>query len=180
MERRELIKLVTLATGAVLTVPLSSTLLTACKKVEKTEDIAYALQFFNKEDFSIVKNLIDVILPKTDSPSASDVGVHQIIDTIIGKVYTSDQQKSFSDKFSALKTYLLEDNQLESLQNLSKSTNENDKDAKSAFLNLKQQTIAYYLSTEEISKNYLNFLPIPGEYKPCIKLDEVNGKAWAI
>ena len=55
MERRELIKLVTLATGAALAVPLSGSLLTACKKVVHVEDSSYTTQFFNKEDFSLKK-----------------------------------------------------------------------------------------------------------------------------
>ncbi len=55
MERRELIKLVTLATGAALAVPLSSSLLIACKKVEHVKESNYRLQFFNEEDFSLVQ-----------------------------------------------------------------------------------------------------------------------------
>lgn len=180
MERRELIKLITFATGGALAIPLSSSLLVACKQVEKQEEIDYVLQFFNKEDFLLIKDLVDVILPKTDSPSASELGVHKMIDTIIGSVYTVEEKTVFADEFSALKNYLIEGNQIEALQNLSKSTDLNDDNAKSAFLSLKQQTIAYYISTEEISKNHLNYLPVPGEYKPCIPLSEVNGKAWAI
>jgi len=52
--------------------------------------------------------------------------------------------------------------------------------AKAALLDIKQQAVAYYLSTKEIATNYLNYLPIPGEYEPCISLESVNGKVWAI
>ncbi len=48
------------------------------------------------------------------------------------------------------------------------------------YTEVKQQTIAYYLASEEISTKYLNYLPVPGEYKACIPLSEVGGKAWAI
>jgi len=48
------------------------------------------------------------------------------------------------------------------------------------FQELKQQAIAYYLSTEEINTKYLNYLPVPGEYQACIPLSEIGGKAWAI
>jgi hypothetical protein len=53
-------------------------------------------------------------------------------------------------------------------------------DIKKGLHQIKQQTVAYYLSTEKIGTEYLNYLPIPGEYKSCISLDEVGGKAWAI
>jgi len=95
MERRELIKLVTFATGAVLAVPLSSSLLTACKKVARVEDSSYTTHFFNEEDFSLAQNLLNFILPKTDSPSAVEVGVHQIMDTMVGTCIVLIKKKSF-------------------------------------------------------------------------------------
>lgn len=180
MKRRELIKLVTLATGAVLSVPLSSSLLTACKKVEHVRDSDYTLQFFNEQEFSFVQNLLDIILPKTDSPSANDVGVHQIMDTMVGTVYSPDQQKAFTEKFSVLTEYMGSKAQSDKVQRLLTSEEEKDTLAKSALINIKQQVVAYYLSTEEIATKYLNYLPVPGVYEPCITLESVDGKAWAI
>jgi len=181
MDRRQLIKLISLATGSALVIPLSSSLLVACKQVKKQEDLAYTLQFFNNEDFSLIKDLVDVILPKTDSPSATDVGVHQMIDTILGSVYTSEEQQSFNEKFSNLKTYLANsENYSQALQALLTSSEGSVKIAQTAFLDLKQQTVLYFLSTKEIGTTYLNYLPVPGEYKACIALEEVNGKAWAL
>ncbi len=180
MERRELIRLVTFATGAALAVPLSSSLLTACGKVEKIKDSNYMLSFFSEEDFSSLQNMLDVIIPKTDSPSAVDVGVHQIMDTMVGKVYTPEQQKEFTEKFAALNAYAASNTSLKSFKTLMVSEGENDQMAKTALLQLKQQAVAYYLSTEEVGKNYLNYLPVPGAYEPCISLESVNGKAWAL
>lgn len=180
MERREVLRLVSLATGAAISAPLLGSLLSSCKTDIKKDDLDYALQFFSKEEFAKIKSLVNTILPKTDSPSATDVGVHQVIDTMVGNVYSERRQKSYTERFNALVSYLdtSSENELAALQNLSKSS-ENE-DAKRAFLNLKQQTIAYYLTTEEIGKNYLNYLPVPGEYEPCISLEEVGGKAWAL
>ncbi len=180
MERRELIKLVTLATGAALTVPLSSSLLTACKKVAQVEDSNYTIHFFNEEDFSLAQNLLNFILPKTDSPSAVDVGVHQIMDTMVGTVYSPAQKEEFSESFVVLKPFCASKSQLEQLKEVVTSSEEKDQMAKSAFLAFKQQAIAYYLSTEEIATTYLNYLPIPGKYQACISLESVGGKAWAL
>lgn len=180
MERREIIKLVTLATGAVLTIPLSNSLLIACKNVNPIKDSDYVLQYFNTEDYVLLQNILNVILPKTDSPSAVDVGVHQIIDTMVGTVYDPKQKKEFSETYEALNRHLNSGIGLEKLQSLLMSSNEKDEMAKSAFLGLRQQAIAYYLSTKEIATNYLNYLPIPGPYEPCISLESVDGKAWAL
>ena len=180
MERRDLIKLVTLATGAALAVPLSSSLLIACKKVAHVEHSNYTTQFFSDEDFSLAQNLLNFILPKTGSPSAVEVGVHQIMDTMVGKVYSPEQKDKFSESFAVLKPYCTSESQLEQLKGIVASTEEKDQLVKSAFLEVKQQAIAYYLSTEEIATKYLNYLPIPGKYEACISLESVGGKAWAL
>lgn len=180
MDRRELIKLVTMATGAALAVPLSSTLLTACSKVENTKEEDYALNFFSEEEFSSLKNLLDFILPKTDSPSAVEVGVHMTIDNMVGLVYNPEERKKFRTQFDSLKAYGSSSDDLDKLKNVLTSGQEEDQEVKSAFLALKQQAVAYYLSTEEIGTKYLNYLPIPGKYEPCISLESVGGKAWAL
>jgi len=182
MDRRELIKMVSLATGSVLSAPLLSSILVSCKDDIPKNEEDYILQFFNKEDFSLVKKLIDVILPKTDSPSATEVGVHQMIDLMIGTVYKPKDSVNYSKHFAALKNYLdsSSESHIKTLGKLSNSNNEKNKSARKAFMDLKQQTVAYYLSTENIATNYLNYLPIPGKYEACISLDEVGGKAWAL
>ncbi len=43
--------------------------------------------FFDQEGHTILKATIDKILPKTESPSATEVGVYKIIDTMVGTVY---------------------------------------------------------------------------------------------
>ncbi len=180
MERREVLRLVSLATGAAISAPLLGSLLSGCKTDIKNDDNDYVLQFFTDEEFVRLKSLVNTILPKTDSPSATDVGVHQVIDNMVGNVYNERRQKSYRERFTTLVNYLdsTSKNELESLQNLTNSTD--NEDAKRAFLNLKQQTIAYYLTTEEIGKNYLNYLPVPGKYEPCITVEEVGNKAWAL
>lgn len=182
MERRELIKLVSLATGSLLSAPLMGSLIVGCKGDISVDDQNYQLLFFEQKDFSLVQKLVDIILPKTDSPSASEVNVHKTIDLMIGTVYKPEQRRQYLVHFFKLKEYLESSKKedLITLNTLSKSDDDRDKLAKKALMDLKQQTIAYYLSTEVIAKNHLNYLPIPGKYEACISLDEVNGKAWAL
>ncbi|MGI9531558.1 gluconate 2-dehydrogenase subunit 3 family protein [Lutimonas sp.] len=179
MERRELIKLVTMATGAALAVPLSSSLLTACSEAKKVEASNYSLTYFSESDFASLQNMLDIIIPKSDSPSAVDVGVDQIIDNMVGVVYSPDQQNEFTEKFTALMSHTVKPS-LESFKTLMASDEEKDALAKAGLLDVKQQAVAYYLSTEEIGKNYLNYLPVPGEYEPCISVESVGGKAWTL
>lgn len=182
MNRREIIKLVTLATGSVLSFSVTNSLLIGCKDITIAKEEEYELQFFNEKEFSLLKTLIDTILPKTDSPSATEVGVHQIIDDMIANIYSPADSTNYRTRFSSLQLYLKEssDKQLVAIQKLSSSTNENHKEAKNILLELKQQTVAYYLTTEVIAKNHLNYLPVPGKYENCISLESVGGKIWAL
>ena len=177
MNRRELLKVVTLATGSALAIPLTGSILTACSKVEKIDETDFNPAFFDQEEFGFLRKLLDAILPKTDSPSALDVGVDQIIDTIVAEVYSDQGRKDFRSKFEMVREAIGETDPAKALQQILK---EGEQETKDAFSALKQQAIAYYLSTEEISKNYLNFLPVPGAYEPCISLESVGGKSWAI
>lgn len=170
-------------TGAAVSAPLLSSILSGCSTKESLSD--FKPQFFSNEDFKLVNKLVDVILPKTDSPSASEVGVDQTIDTIIDQIYREEDQQAYARGFSSLVEYLKSEEfdgvdgegKLAILKKLDQSK---DEKARKAFLDFKQQTISFYLSSEEIGEKYLNYLPVPGAYEGCITLESVGGKSWSI
>ncbi len=191
MKRRDVLKYTALFTGATLSAPIVLSL-SGCSPENLTAADKYVPTFFNNDQFKFVQAMVDTILPKTDSPSATEVGVHQIIDQMVGKVYPEESQKPYQIGFDLLYGHLnqegsskgfveeSDDQKLSILQSLDSSKDANLKDIKSAYLTFKQQTVAYYLSTKEIGTNFLNYLPVPGPYQACIPLSEVGGKAWAI
>ncbi len=192
MDRREVLKYTALLTGATVSAPLWSVILSGCYNAPVENAATGQLRFFSREEFSLLTSLADLILPKTDSPSASDAGVPYTIDGMVGTVYKEADKAGFKKGFGALADYLnaategqgisgLEmSEQLNLLRQLEGSKEEQWEEARNAFLGLKQQTIAYYLSTKEIAANYLTYLPVPGVYKACISVEEAGGKAWAI
>jgi len=175
MTRRDILKYTSLLTGAAVGAPLMSTILSGCQETATTD--SGELIFFNQEDFNLVTEIVDIILPKTDSPSATEVGVHHLIDKMVGEVYNPEDQKKYQEGFTQLKSYLNDKSDVAS--GLTDLMADNGSDAQGALLSLRQQTIAFYLSTEVVSMNYLNYLPVPGEYEGCISLESVNNKAWA-
>jgi len=182
MKRRDIIRYTAFATGAVLSAPLMSVLVSGCKTDEVVQ-AATKLNLFSQEEFDTLKALVDTILPKTDSPSASDVGVHTMIDHMVGSVFSEEDKKSFKDKFQSLASYLgtkgFGDATADDKLNILNGAYSNAS-TKAGLQAVKQQTIAYYLSSEEIAKNYLNYLPVPGAWQSCISLEEAGGKKWAI
>lgn len=185
MNRRDMLKYTALLTGAAVSTPFATAFLSGCTK--ETADTE--LYFFESAQFELLALLADTILPRTDSPSASDVNVPGTVDSMLGLVFDEEFKTVFRNQWSELETFLASQNfqQLEqpsrvdvlsSLETRTSQSEETDS-AKLAFRELKQQVIAYYLTTEEIGTQFLNYLPIPGEYQPCISLEDVNNKAWA-
>jgi hypothetical protein len=189
MNRREILKYTAMLTGTAICAPLTGIMLSGCsKQLKEMPTIPSSLAFFSSEDFTLITQIMDVILPKTDSPSASEVKVNYILDNMFDQVYKPDYQQKFTGMFRQLKSFL-DTNKFDSMDrkkqetlllSLEALTESQRNDAYWAYIDLKQQTVAFYLSTEEIAENHLNYLPIPGEYKPCVSLEDLGGKAWAI
>lgn len=189
MNRREILKYTALVTGAAISAPLASSLLLSCQRDEApATSKASGLVFFSESEMGRVKKMVDTILPQTDSPAASEVGVHLMIDQMVGKVYTEEDRQAYRQKFNQLNRYLQDkdfdkalgaDQELELLLALDPPKSGDLVEAGTAFLAFKQQTVAYYLNTEEIGTKFLNYLPVPGAFKPCISVEDVDNKAWA-
>lgn len=196
MNRREVLRYTAWITGSAVSASLASVILSGCSEQTTPPNPAAAtaslpthlLHFFTPEQFSLVELLVDVILPRTDSPSATDVKVHIKLDAMLGQVFDSTYQARFKAQWLALEKYLAQQqffqqsatDQLAILQSLELSRDEANATVKKALVEFKQQIIAYYLTTEEIGEKFLNYLPIPGSYQPCISVDDVNNKAWAL
>jgi len=181
MKRREIIKYAALATGAALSAPLVLSILSGCKMDSSSP--TGQLHFFKPKEFSLIETIVDVILPKTDSPSATDVGVHRMIDSMVGTVYKAEDKENYRKGFDALFQYLnnakFQDADAAGQLSVLKEVDKSDEHQK-AFRDLKQQTIAYYLTTEEVGTKFLTYLPVPGKYQPCISLEEAGGKKYAL
>jgi len=193
MNRRELLRYVSWLTGSAVSAPLAAALLSGCSDSSKGSSPTAAapsntpLYFFSPDQFKTLTVLADTILPATDSPSASGVGVPGRIDEMIGLVFDEVYRKDFKRQWLELETQLGQagfsdmgpEARVEHLRRLELDPADSSSQVRQAFLELKQQTVAYYLTSEEIGKNFLNYLPIPGKYEPCIPVNSVNNTAWA-
>lgn len=197
MNRREILRYTALITGSAVSASLASVVLSGCSK--QSQDTAAAssvaasnhlpiLHFFTPEQFSLLALVADIILPRTDSPSATDVDAHTTVDSMVGQVFDANAKANFKARWTALHKHLEHvefsrlnaDQQLAALQTLELNQDIALGDARQGFIEVKQHLIAYYLTSEEIGEKFLNYLPIPGNYQPCISINDVNNKAWAL
>ncbi len=181
MTRREILKYTAFLTGAAVSTPITGAFLAGCASESEGVDQPATLYFFKEAEYKWVQQLVDIILPKTDSPAASEVGVPQMIDAVVGTVYNNEDRQEYRKAFESLQSYFEEGTELSTaVARIEAKDASTGKAIQQAYLDFKQQTIAYYLSTETIGKQFLNYLPVPGPYQGCITLEEAGGKAWAL
>jgi len=198
MNRRDVLKNMGFATGYLLATPTILSMLQSCTSDVKT----WVPEFLTLEQGVVLTNIVDVILPKTDLPSATELNVPQFIDKFINEVLGDEQQTQIKNGFNTMIS-LLKQNGIEPVEKLTEDNykslldqhmlvkGEIDKEraanpeslelTKSEFLNsLKGITIMAYVTTEEIGERVLKYDPIPAAYY-CGDLQELTGgKSWSL
>ncbi|MBT8206137.1 MAG: gluconate 2-dehydrogenase subunit 3 family protein [Eudoraea sp.] len=89
MDRRKALKNMGLAFGYTVATPTVIGLLKSCKSEAA---INWTPRFFSPGEGKVLMKLVDILLPKTDTPSASEVNVHIFIDRYLDEVIPTDQQ----------------------------------------------------------------------------------------
>lgn len=206
MNRREILRYAAYATGVAVSAPLASAFLVGCKRDAEVAagTAVYEPKFFTAEEFEFINKFADTVIPRTDTPGATDVGATEMIDKVLADVYSKEAQDETRAGLSALMkkmdadnvdhgsfSQLSDDGRLEYLQGQDLYYKNPDKDwdaeaedeqsLREAYFGLKQAVIANYFGSEEVATTQLAYLPVPGEYVPCGDLQELTGGvAWAI
>lgn len=89
MDRRIALKNMGLALGYTVATPTLISLMQSCKQETGPE---WTPVFFSPEQGAVVMQLADLILPKTDTPSATEVGVHTFLDRYMDEVSEIEDQ----------------------------------------------------------------------------------------
>ncbi len=89
MDRRKALKNMGLALGYTVATPTVVGLLKSCKAEDA---ISWTPRFFSPGEGKVLTELVDILLPKTDTPSASEVNVHIFIDRYLDEVLPAEQQ----------------------------------------------------------------------------------------
>ena len=99
MDRRIALKNMGLALGYTVATPTLISIVQSCKTENALE---WTPDFFSKDEGVMVTHLVDIILPKTDTPSATEVQVNLFIDRFADQVMEKEQQdfvKMITSKF---------------------------------------------------------------------------------
>ncbi len=201
MNRREVLKGLGLTLGYTIAAPSIMSLLHSCK----TEPKVWIPQFFTNTEGIVLTNLVDLILPKTESsPGALEVNVPEFIDLFVFKVYEDEEKIKLKKGMESILVTLniIEDNtsviktenydsllskylrsSIEQQEFYNDIENEDNEDAIifKTLENIRNNSVWAYKTSKQIGKNVLAYDPVPGEQIGCAPLEDLtDGKAWSI
>jgi len=149
--------------------------------------------FLSEEQGNTLIELTEAIIPKTDTPGANDVGVHQFIDQLLNECLSEKEQVLFTTGLDQLQS----DSKTKFKTSFAKTTSDQkkeilggyDKAAYAAnntpggempfFTMAKQLTYLGYFTSEAVGTEVLRYNPIPGGYNGCIPYEK-GDRVWYI
>lgn len=125
------------------------------------------------DQLALIGAIADTILPRTDTPSATDVGVPAFIDIIVSENYTDTQRNSFVNGLPPLETALRgsdgtpfvgldADHRAVAVGAIEQRERRGDPAA--TYWRLKGLVIHGYFTSEPVMRNVLNYELMPGRF----------------
>ena len=191
MDRRKALRSIGTGIGAIAVTPSVVSLFQSCQSVA-----TYTPVFISENDFKIVSNLMEMIIPKTDIPGAIELKLPEFVDAYIDAVWDEKRKTDFKEAWTA---FISSSNKAAGKENADDLSTA-DWDAQlakylkpgnavpaeeilaSQFVNqLRSLTVNAFKTNEFIGEEVLAYAPIPGEQKGCVDLMEATGgKAWSL
>jgi hypothetical protein len=110
MNRREILRYATYATGFAVSAPIASAFFTSCKSDPEIKDAGYAPAFFSAAEYAYISKMADTMLPSDGTPGAVEVGVPQMIDKMVGEVYSEENASKAREGLAKLMEKMDADN----------------------------------------------------------------------
>ena len=193
MDRREALKRTAWELGTAVSAP---TIMAVLKGCAAKPSLDWKPVFFTEEQASLVSQLAETIIPKTDTPGAKEAGVPSFIDLVVKDCYKKEDQEKFvaglkafdeQSKSEAGDAFLDLDaaKQTEFINKVYQQATEAAKAAepsadKPFILTMRELTLAGFFTSEPGATQVLQYEAVPGAYHGCLPLAEAgNGKTWA-
>ena len=154
---------------------LVSGLLSGCK-IDNSEE--WAPKKIDISNLNYIIEWIDIIIPETDTPSASKALVRRFIDQMIEGFLSKIEIHIIDSGIDYLKSKsFLKKSDKEKIEFVSKMARDNEFNA--FFSLMKNMTVLGYFNSEVGATKAANYDKIPGKYEGCIPVNKYSGKVWA-
>ena len=156
-----------------------SSLLTACDgfaKIAPTVD--GELRFYSSEEIELVTKISDLIIPRTDTPGASDVNVSGFLDGLMAEWANAETQENhhrdinyIGDQLGHSFEELDEQNAKDELAKLDARAYAADRPSEySAYRSLKGLITQAYFASEEGRLQEQKWVAVPGRWDPRVEI----------
>lgn len=115
MDRRRVLKNMGMSLGYMVATPTLLSIVQSCKSEPA---ITWTPEFLAQNEGSVLSKLVDIILPKTDTPSATEVQVDIFIDKFAKDVMETEQQDFFKMSMNKFVNKALADSGKEKAEDL--------------------------------------------------------------
>ncbi|MBL9194118.1 MAG: gluconate 2-dehydrogenase subunit 3 family protein [Opitutaceae bacterium] len=181
LSRREALRRAALLLGAALTPSLFTGALGA-----QPAAAGAAGRGLTPSQLELVTALADRILPRTDTPGASDVGVPAFINLMVAGYLSEAERAVFLAGVADLnatsrRLHQADYARLSPAQQdaLLRQLATASAGSKGTFLHLvREATIVGYFTSETVGKTVTHYDPVPGRFDACVPISEVGNVAW--
>ncbi len=197
IDRRELLKRVAYLMGGAISAPAMLGVLQGCSA--KKPSAQWTPAFFNATQAAIVSEIAEIIIPRTDTPGAKDLGVPAFIDTMLKATYSKTDQeryiqglerfaqraedthgKAFIDLNADQQQQLVREVHDAAIQAGRDNALDDLHENRPFILMTKELTMLGFFTSEVGATEILQYAAVPGAYRGCVPLSETgNGKTWA-
>jgi len=174
INRREALKRTALMLGVALA---PSTILAATDTDRSGLDLSRDWQprYLPSDQAQVLDALTEIILPRSETPGAQDVGVAQFIDSIYGEFLRESEKQSLSYGLGEWAAQGFHRESMAEQTRMMVTLGRDGSGADKAFIaKARELTISGYFTSEQIIKNVLRYDPIPGSFRGCVPIAETG------
>ena len=142
-------------------------------------DPALGPQHLSAARFATASAMAEALLPRTDTPGAIDAGVPAFLDVAYGLFMNDEQRSQLDELFDHAAAQGFADAPLADQQQRLRELGTEASAWRPAMREFRNTAMLAYFTSERVSKEMLNYDPIPGRLDADIPLAEVGGRAWA-
>lgn len=129
---------------------------------------------------NLLAEVVETIIPVTDTPGAKELGVHQFVEKMIADCYDKKTQDSFTSGLAVLDTQSQQtfrkpfiEGSAQQRIHILEGMELSDDPAKKAFFGLvKGLTIQGYMSSQYVMTNLTHYEMIPGRFHGCVPVKQ--------
>jgi gluconate 2-dehydrogenase gamma chain len=184
MERRDILRRAAWLLGGAISAPAALAILQGCSAKENAPAAATDLKILTADQFAVVGEIAEIMIPKTQSSGAKDVGVPAFIDVVLAAVYDKDAQERFiagytqfvADAGGSSQAFLGQEPaaRVAQVQRSLEAALAGDRDPKPFILMVRELTLlGFFTSKAGINEN-MTYEAVPTVYHGCVPVSQMK------